>query len=75
MVMTLVLFYFFFLLFWLPQGIWSFQARDQIRAAGVTHVSGTAMLDLQHIVPGQGSNPGPGVAEPLQILVCHSEDA
>ena len=44
---TCVLFCFliFFFFYWLPLGIWSFRARDQIRATVATYVTAVAMPD------------------------------
>ena len=47
MIVEFLLFFFFF--FWLPCGIWSFWARDQIRAVVATYAAAVAMpVPLTH---------------------------
>ena len=42
---TIFTFFFFFLLFWLPHGIWNSQARDQICATVVAYTTARAKPD------------------------------
>ena len=47
-----------FLLFWLPCGVWSFWARDQIRAAFAIYVAAAAVADPLTHYAGPRIKPG-----------------
>ena len=68
---------FFFFLFWPLHGIWSFQARDQIRATVATYTTAVATQDpLTHCAgPDWGSNLCPDAAEMPPTLLCHSKNS
>ena len=59
-----------FFFFWLPRGIWSSWARDQIQAA--VAVYGAATPDMQPTVPGWGANLCCSALETPMIPLHHS---
>ena len=61
-----------FFLFWLPHGIWSSRARDQIRATVATYAEAVTTADPLIHVPGQGLNLCPDTSE---ILFHHSRNS
>ena len=65
----------FILLFWLPQGIWSSRARDQIQAKVATYSTDAATPDRLTHCAGLGSNSCPGAAEIPRLLLCHSKNS
>ena len=54
---VMALFYFIFSHFWPPRGMWSLQARDQIRVTAATSTPAAAMPDPFTRCTGQGIEP------------------